>query len=86
MSEDNASWTDRARVAVEKFFTGHQREVTGQQLRADLALHVGEPPNPYVFGPFVASLTRDGYIARTGKMVKMTGRENHSRLTPVYMI
>jgi hypothetical protein len=87
MSEDNRPWSERARIATEAFFTGCQNEITGQQLRAKLAAVVGEPPTPNAFGPFVANLVRIGYIVRvTGLKVRMTGRENHGRLTPVYLI
>jgi hypothetical protein len=86
MSEDTRTWSERARIATEAFFTGCQNEITGQQLRAKLAAVVGEPPTPNAFGPFVANLVRIGYIGTTGRKVRMTGRENHGRLTPVYLI
>jgi hypothetical protein len=86
MSEDNRPWSERARIATEAFFTGCQNEITGQQLRAKLAAVVGEPPTPNAFGPFVAMLVERELIKRTGNKVRMTGRKNHGRLTPVYLI
>jgi hypothetical protein len=80
------TWSQQARDAVSQFFTDYETEVTGQQLRAKLADVVGQPPSPNAFGPFVASLVRRQEIKATGRKVPMTGRENHGRLTPVYLI
>lgn len=82
----NEDWINKARVALSPVFTGYLTEITGQQLRAKLAAEVGEPPTPHVFGPFVGTLVRQDLIRRTGKRVPMTGKQNHGRLTPVYLI
>lgn len=86
MNEDTRPWNQRAREIIGQFFTGYATEITGQQLRAKLEAKVGPVENPNAFGPFVASLVRGQEIVTTGKKVKMTGRENHGRLTPVYLI
>jgi hypothetical protein len=86
MSEDTRTWSERAYEAIEEFFTGYATEITGQQLRAKLAAVVGEPPTPNAFGPFVAMLVERELIKRTGNKARMTGRKNHGRLTPVYLI
>jgi hypothetical protein len=87
MPKQQDQWIEDARRVLSQLFTGYEREVTGQQLRADLEFLVGRPiDNPNTFGPYVAQQVRDGLICKTGKRVPMTGREAHGRLTPVYTI
>lgn len=87
MTIEGKSWAERAREAVAEMIRkndGTLQTITGQQLREKLVPIVGEPPTPYAFGPFVASLVRDCFLLTTSTKVKMTGPKAHGRMTPVY--
>jgi hypothetical protein len=59
---------------------------TGEDLRLAISEKVGDPHHHNAYGALIMNAVRKGFIAPTGRYVRMKTPKSHARATPLYRI